>query len=201
MRKETINILQFDELSDAAKETARQWWREGALDYEWWDCVYDDFESILKILGFDVSQRDIAFSGFWSQGDGASFTGSYAYAKGAALKIRAYAPRDSDLHQFADRLQTMQRRNFYQVTGSISRMGRYVHECTMQCDVERSDDVDWSQDEYDDAQAIFEDVSRDLARWLYSALEREYEYQMSDENVDESIRANEYEFNEDGTRA
>ncbi len=32
-------------------------------------------------------------------------------------------------------------------------------------------------------------------------LQKEYEYLMSDEMVDESIIANEYEFNEDGSRA
>ncbi len=42
---------------------------------------------------------------------------------------------------------------------------------------------------------------RDFADWIYSQLEKEYEYQMSNECVDENIRANEYEFTEEGMRA
>lgn len=42
---------------------------------------------------------------------------------------------------------------------------------------------------------------REFADWIYSRLEAEYEYQNADEQVDESIRINEYEFAEDGNRA
>ena len=41
---------------------------------------------------------------------------------------------------------------------------------------------------------------RDLARWLYRQLEREYEYLSSDEAVDETITANQYTFTETGRR-
>lgn len=201
MRQQTINVYTFDELSDGAKETARQNWREGHLDYDWWDSTYEDFIQILEILGYEVSERDIYFTGFWSQGDGASFTGLYSYAKGSTRRIREYAPKDVELHAIADELCAMQRHNFYQVTGSISRIGHYVHECSMQCNVDRADSVYWSQAAYDKAHDTFEDCSRRLAQWLYSALAREYEYQMGDESIDESIAANEAEFHGDGSLA
>ena len=57
MRTETINIYTFDELSDKAKDRARDWWRQGALDYGWWECIYEDAERIgLKITGFDTGR-------------------------------------------------------------------------------------------------------------------------------------------------
>jgi hypothetical protein len=37
-----------------------------------------------------------------------------------------------------------------------------------------------------------------LADWLYSQLEKSYDWYMSEEVVDEDIIANEYEFTEDG---
>ncbi len=47
-----IEVFEFDELSDAAKDKARAWYAEFALDYEWWDSVYEDAENIgLKITG------------------------------------------------------------------------------------------------------------------------------------------------------
>ena len=44
------------------------------------------------------------------------------------------------------------------------------------------------------------DALRDLAHWLYRALEREYEFQASDETVDEGMSANGYTFTAEGRR-
>ncbi len=43
-----------------------------------------------------------------------------------------------------------------------------------------------------------EQALKDFAYWIYKQLEQEYDYQNSDEQIDESIRANEYEFDEKG---
>lgn len=64
--------LHFVQLNDEAKERARDWYRNGGLDYEWWDSIEDEWKQELEELGFN--EPDIAFSGFSSQGDGASFT-------------------------------------------------------------------------------------------------------------------------------
>ena len=40
---------------------------------DWWDCVESDFVEDMKKVGIEVSK--LYFSGFWSQGDGACFTG------------------------------------------------------------------------------------------------------------------------------
>ena len=44
------------------------------------------------------------------------------------------------------------------------------------------------------------DALRDLAHWLYTQLEREYDHLTSDEAVDESIETNEYTFTAEGRR-
>ena len=41
---------------------------------------------------------------------------------------------------------------------------------------------------------------RDLARWLYRQLEREYDHQTSDETVDEALAANAFSFTAEGKR-
>lgn len=64
--------LTFNQLADRAKETARNDYRTDGLDYQWWDCTYEEWTAELKDMGFDGI--NIAFTGFWSQGDGASFT-------------------------------------------------------------------------------------------------------------------------------
>ncbi len=47
--------------------------RDINVDHDWWDCTYDHFMEDMKQVGITV--KDMRFSGFWSQGDGASFTG------------------------------------------------------------------------------------------------------------------------------
>lgn len=68
----------------------------------------------------------------------------------------------------------------------------------MRIAVER--DSPTGQDMAPDAEDIVTEALRDLARWLYRRLEREYEYLTSDEAVDESLRANDYTFTEAGRR-
>lgn len=65
--------LTFDQLEDRAKEKARSWYREGAFDDEWWEFIFDDWKEWLAKAGFG-DDPEINFTGFWSQGDGASFT-------------------------------------------------------------------------------------------------------------------------------
>ncbi len=126
-------VYQFPELSEAAKEKARSWYREIGPHYDWWDAVYEDFERVCEILGIRLKTTPVRlmgggtrakpciwFSGFWSQGDGACFEGYWSYAKGAAARIRDYAPQDTTLHGIADRLQAIQRRNFYQLTAEAA---------------------------------------------------------------------------------
>ncbi|RWJ31987.1 antitoxin of toxin-antitoxin stability system [Mesorhizobium sp.] len=204
-------VYRLDELSEAAKEKARAWYREGAFDHDWFEFVYDDFERICEILGVELKTRAvrlmgggtrqkpcIRFSGFWSQGDGACFEGHYRYAPGVVARIRDYAPMDAELHRIAAALQAVQRRNFFQLRATIVHRDRYYHEYCMAISVER--DSPSYQEMTVDAEEAVTEALRDLARWLYRQLEREYEYLTSDVVVDEAIIANEYTFTAGGRR-
>lgn len=137
-------VYQLDELSDAAKNEARAWYRQTGFDHDWFEFVFDDFERICAILGVelctvparlyggDTGQKPcIFFSGFWSQGDGACFEGRYRYARAAPRHIRDHAPKDRELHRIADALQAVQQRNFYQLHAGIVHLDRYYHEYCM----------------------------------------------------------------------
>jgi hypothetical protein len=43
----------------------------------WWTDVYAEFVSACRVASLPVEKDTIAFTGFWSQGDGASFTTTY----------------------------------------------------------------------------------------------------------------------------
>jgi hypothetical protein len=204
-------VFHLDELSEQARDTARAWYRETAPGDDWHEFVFDDFEAICAILGVRLATRSarllgggtrqkpcIWFSGFGSQGDGACFDGAYVFAKGARKAIRARAPKDGELHRIADALQTIQRRNFYQLRADANQRGRGCHEYCMTISVER--DSPANQQMTADAEDTVVELLRDLARWLYRQLEREYEYQTSDDVTDEAILANEYTFTGNGRR-
>lgn len=207
-----ITVYHFDELLEAGKDNARAWYREGAFDHDWYGAVYEDFQRIAEILGIRLRTRAsrlmgggtsespcIWFTGFWSQGDGAAWEGSYSFSKGACSAIRSYAPRDEELHRIADALLAIQRRNFYQLQAEVRHRGNYYHAFTMDISVTRESPV--GQDLTEGAESAVIDLLRDLARWLYRQLEQEYDYLSSDAAVDEALLANGYTFTESGRRA
>ena len=213
----TKEVYTFEELDESAKEKAREWWRKGALDYDWWQWTYDDFERICEVLGVEIAQnrpninhgkgKQLWFSGFYSQGDGACFAGTYTYKKGSCKAIRALRPMDEELHRIADTLRDLQRVVFYDAYVSITQDGRYSHPGTMSASIEPYAEVAYPQISnacyfptafQEKLTDDFLEALRDLAHWLYRTLEREHDYLLSDESVDESIRINEYEFTSDG---
>ena len=204
-------VYQFPELSDAAKDKARSWYRELGVHDDWWDAVYDDFERVCEILGIRLKTRAVRlmgggtrqkpcvwFSGFCSQRDGACFEGRVSHAKGSAKRIREYAPQDATLHGIADRLQAVQRRNFYQLTAEATHRGRYYHEYCMIIEVAR--DSPTGQEPTSDSEDIATEALRDLARWLYRQLEAEHDHLTSDDAIEDGIIANAYTFTEAGRR-
>ena len=208
MKTRTINIYHFDELSDEAKQTAinsnRSW---SVQDFEWWDSSYESFADAADLFGLDIRQTrkplvggghrydpTIFFSGFSNQGDGACFEGDYSYKKGALKATKQAFPGDSELLCIVQGLQTLQQRNFYQLTATTKHRGRYNHSGCMDITVNRADGKAVS----DDDEETLKQLMRDFADWIYSSLEKEYDYLTSDEAIAESLRANEIEFTEDG---
>ena len=193
--------------------------RDFNVSHDWWDSVYDDFNRICEILGIGLDRNEPSFSGFWSQGDGASWSGSYRAIKGfgkyseptydtAPQKIREYAPKDEELHRIADELCLIAR-IYCPSYASIGRnSSQYVHSSTMTMDtLELYVEGEW-YDAYDHDHGIAEevvghidttlcDLLRALADWLYAALDNEYECLTSDEEVIESLEANEIEEDEE----
>lgn len=212
MQTVAINIFSLSELTDAAKEAAREWYRTNvACEGQWYESVYEDAASVADILGIDLRTRKVAFrngetrydginimfSGFSCQGDGAQFVGSYCYAKGASKEIREYAPQDEELHRIADELQAIQRKHFYRIAATVQHSGHYSHEyCT---------DIDVNLGDYKypslDVQKEVAETLRSFMRWIYRSLEKEYDWKRSDEVVDEEIEANDFKFTDNGKRS
>jgi hypothetical protein len=188
-------VFQFDELSDTAKDVAREWFRSGNGNDDWYDSVYEDATECGKLIGIVIDK--IYFSGFSSQGDGACFEGRYSYVKGAVKAIAGHAPQDKKLHAIAASLQETQRKAFYRLEAKVKHSGHYYHEHCTSIETFNGVTGDYATPEQDSE--ITESL-RDFMRWIYRQLENEWNYINSNESVDESIRINEYTFTEDGKR-
>jgi hypothetical protein len=58
MKTKTINLYQFSELSDEAKEKAIEKFWDINVDYNWWDMTYEDAKNVnFNILEFDLDRR------------------------------------------------------------------------------------------------------------------------------------------------
>lgn len=209
MRTMHTDIFKYEELDDRAKERAREWWCEGALDYDWWEYRYEWLETICNAIGITIDDKHgttcggktfrspaIYFTGFSSQGDGACFSGSYEYKPGWR-KALAGECNDPDVLEVAETLAALQKKHNYQLSAKVRQSGRYCHEYTMQIDSCDRTDGKQMRDVSDTYEAVLE-CFRDLARWLYSGLEKEYDWQLEDKQAEESIISNGYEFTEDG---
>lgn len=222
-----VEVFKFDELSDTAKERAREWYREASAQDEWWEFIYDDAAKMAEILGIELRQKRIEtvggdiryepaiyFGDMYSQGGGACFEGSYAYAKGCARKIRREAPAEfKDRHGktqhskgnamlagIADGLVELQKRHAYKLTATVKHSGHYMHENCTEIDVEYDGDSYSEHPISQEDEKKLAELLREFMRWIYKQLVAEYEYQNSDEVVDDNITANEYDFDEDGER-
>jgi hypothetical protein len=209
-RTETIKrkIYSFDELEDRAKEKARDWWRDmenrhGSPDD--FECVIDDAVRMGKLMGIVIETKPVKLMGggtrekpviYWSlgycQSDGASFDAWYSYQKGAVKAVTAECPKDTKLHQIAKDLAEAQRRAFYRLEAKVTA-GR--HDGYIGVVVTRSDT---GNDASEGDSSAIEDALNGFASWIYDQCRGENDYRMSKENVDESIRANGYEFDELG---
>lgn len=207
MRTKTIEVYTFNELSDKAKEAAREWYRgQHALDHDWYDFVYEDAVTCGGLIGIEFDHKPgktmsgkplndpaIYFHGFGSQGDGACFEGHYSFAEGAVADITKHAPQETTLHEIAARLQEVQQRYGNTVTASVKHRGHYYHSHCTEIDV----DADTQGVTHKDACEV-QLCLRVFMDWIYKNLERERDYQLSDEVVDEMLTANAYEFEESG---
>lgn len=200
-----VTVFQFDELGESAKERARQWFLEGfEFDSE---CALESIATAAKILGIEIETRTAHLMGggtrqepaihfeVGSQGEGISFDAGYSYAPGSRKAIRAEFG-DTELHGIADALASAQKPEFYWMAARL--VGSHRYHSTRVHEVERNGrDRDPAER---NAEAL-ESALDDFTSWAFAQIKADYEDQMSDESVDESIRMNEYEFDERGSRA
>lgn len=201
----------YDKLrTKEAKKKARDWYRDGD-DFDA-SCVTDDAERILEMCGF--SDVKIMYQGFWSQGDGACFTGSW-YANSvnshAVYQEVGDSPSCLEIKRIAIELMKL-RLIVPHMRAVITHHDNYYHERSVNYEFnweeDKLDQLDYDSPAYKKRKAILEDheqefreLARSAMKWIYKNLEDDYNWRNDDEQVIESILANEYQFTYQGEEA
>ena len=187
----TYNTYNYSEHDSMAQEKALNSFIESTEFC--YDFIMDDLKEAGKTIGIDIDR--IYFSGFWSQGDGACFTGTYEYKKGSVKLAKSIYPNWTDLHEIAETLQELQKPYFYAIHAAVEHRGHYYHELCTTIDVTSDGDYGWLPDT---VQENIKEALRGFMQLSYSALEKEYEYQTSEQSFIDYIDCNEVVFLENG---
>ena len=117
-----VNIYKFSELNEEAKQKALNWWKDNREPDFDADPILEGIKEDLESMS--IEDIDVRYSGFWSQGDGLSFTGSVYDTSGFLTSIAPWVEKhlnvlsDEVLEQLDNSLQICFDRN----------NSRYVHE-------------------------------------------------------------------------
>jgi uncharacterized protein YfbU (UPF0304 family) len=163
---------------------------------DWYESVYESFKERMERQG--ITADELSFSGFYSQGDGASFTGCINPLR----FLRKHFPKDYPMLRKVVGLGG-------RVHLAWKHSGHYYHEYsnTFDLDVEGFEylmikPTDFHEqvvasldNKLQEELETFEDdavpLIRGYMKQLYRELEKEYDYLTSDEAVKETIIANE----------
>lgn len=192
--------LSFDALSSEDKATVLEKYQDWNIDYDWWDSVYKWFEEYaLAEYGVKVDPERISFRGFYSQGDGASFTGHVVDIE----KVIASGKPTRRYHR-PEQFNRVIRYMFNECGLSLTTHSTGFYDTSQATEIERykvnphetyypgqQDAYVFAEDALEWLESQWVDICNELAYSLYSNLEQAYDYLTSDEALAESFEANE----------
>ncbi len=186
-----MNIEQFNQQPADVRQHVLERNRNWNVDDNYWaNYLQEQLSDDLYALGVTVKQ--VYWSGFWSQGDGACFNGHTH----DMVKLCESVP---ELKQFADIYELKE------VSMSWASRDSYCHEHTLRFEVQ---DHRYAGDDDDDLTrmrtklvqietARVEELEKAVIDWVedqcrkfYDDLEQEYEHLTSDEQILESLECN-----------
>lgn len=175
MKEIAIKVYKFSELSEQAKNKARSWYRNIGLDNGWYKICYEDAAQIgLKITSFDLERNRHAKGEF-------NVIGGAEQCANLILKEHG---KSCGTYKTAKQF--------------LTELTKLNADCTA-VDGDDETNVEWEL--WQDKRGMLNDEFLQSLLEDYSIiLQEEYEYLMSDEQVDESIISNEYTFTESGKR-
>lgn len=172
--QKTVTLYSFSELSKEVQTKLIEECRndDAFLDFDFTERdMLREFENEAAAMG--IQDFDFKYSGFWSQGDGASFTGKLTQE--LAVKILEHASGAKDWAElYGNKIEVNVHRN------SLS----YVHHNSVECDFYYADDdLEISAEDYNRITSYFNSWKDSLCHEFYNRLLAQYEALISDENI------------------
>jgi hypothetical protein len=186
-------VYTFDELSDSAKEKARDWYRKANTSESYYlDEIYDSLKALFKAANITLKDWSLGPYNRGNQvtfdlGDASELTGRRALAW---LENNLFAGLRITAHEFA------KNRKDYLKYGPDYRAGK-IKPCPLTGICYDEDYLDALRKSIKEGDTL-RDAFRNLADVCGRLCEAECEYRDEDEQIDEDIRANEYTFTEEG---
>lgn len=211
-------IKKFEDLTKEEQERAIEENSDILVDDKWYSWIVEDFQKELEEFG--ISDVEVNFSGFYSQGDGASFTSSNIDTDiflTKALKIESnefiilsdesiinndpLVDLMNDLRELGFKYEKVDSSNVY--INFTRRYFRHVHENSVEVDLESDGHPDdWGNETENDFKFYLEELEEKIDTWrvekckkLYDSLEKEYESLRSEDNIRNELIDGEYDIN------
>ena len=182
MRTETIQLYNFEELSEASKEKAIEDYREhNYMDYEWWDWLHEEFHEKLKEIG--VSCKDFS----WELDRGRNFEMNNPIIFDEKLFLKSAG--------FQKELILCSLDEFGIGSIDVNEYGNVNFLVYDNEDMERAEEIFGK-----DIEEKLGDYINNITNGFFERLEKEYEYMGSDEFIREELINNEWEFTVEGKR-
>lgn len=186
MKTKTYTTYKFNELPAEAKAKVLKNNHDINTEENWYEYYFDEVHERLEDLGYN--NVDISFSGFWSQGDGASFT--------ADIDLIKWLKEHKRLSYYKKLIKDIDSENIY---GNIKRIDNYYsHYNTCNTSIYGSYLTDEKFKLVDQLMEEIESERRQLCKEIYKQLEKAYDYLTSEEAIIETLEANDYDFTLDG---
>lgn len=207
MRTATVEykVYKYEELSDKAKEKAKQWYLEGREPFVFTEDCEEDLHNL-----FGENDLKVQYSLSYCQGDGFNI-----YGKVSAESIIECLEKHNggtQLEQFENVLTEKEKKtilHYAEECGEIELPinNRYCYCIARYIDI--ADEWEYILENYSGysninkevlekfealVKGIFEELCASYEKWGY-----EYFYEISEEDLEEMCEANGYEFLEDGT--
>ena len=185
MKTININLYNFLELMPNVQEKVLDNHRYiNVEDYDWHETVIEDAKIKLQQIGF--RNIDVQFSGFFSQGDGASFT--------ADLNLETWIEQDTkNRAKYTSLIDVLDNIEIVRLDS------RYSHENTVKLYVNINCDApETLHDLKDILQHELNEEIRDLSREIFKDLEDTFTALISDESVTETLLDREYTYEANG---
>lgn len=173
-----MKVYTFGELDNDAKEKARSWYRESAVDPDWWMDIYEDAGAIcMDITSFNDHSLEASFTGsarataLQCVSDHGTATATY---RDSAKFLRDHAAKQNAMEAACTALGENGDTSWKAETANLE-----------------NDFLDWEQEA---GKKYLHAMCENYRIMLREGMD----YVSSDEQVDEFIMANEYEFDKAG---